>query len=537
MKCISRQQKREKCALLLLLALLLKSVQSSLQSQNCSLHLSSENCSSLQIAREETNASFVDSKTATNYQDSSAANLTQSLNIFESLVQILSQLREESEELRSKATRLDDTRELHQNPNTNSSQANSGNDSRHQSDAQTGAHSTLDLQLLERSVDKLFAALDKFESLQSGWRASEDRIPLKQRRKPVDFRVSGKESESRNSAVLARELQPPNVPFNGPQTALGDAERGSVYFYKALSQFARPESLEQRDCRALDSVLRPATPLPLHGSALDSLPTSNYLSVEARLNDIQQPVAAPRMLDVDAFAKKISATQIAHPDERQTRKAKLRKQLPKYEQLPSYDAQQVLATRKQKSSKQRTSSKNRQAAASFVAPRQLRLVPDSASRQALNSQSKVRTLSQPKQQEVYEVAIPQQISDQSAPRLLDAATVARELQSQPQTIQLAAVPSIGFNGNAFGFGSGGNLGFDTYFGRQFVDRRQDLAPFLWALVVVLTVPMIAGALFVPLFLKTVSVIIRILQSFGLIVPVTSLLTSQVGATHPASNKP
>lgn len=156
---------------------------------------------------------------------------------------------------------------------------------------------------------------------------------------------------------------------------------------------------------------------------------------------------------------------------------------------------------------------------------------------SLSSQLSTIRLQQvhPKEQSVFTLTrSPAQASTSSSNNAAD-------LQHQPQTLQIAAVPSIGFNNNPqqlllnnAPFGIGGPNGFLDQFGRQvFVigspERRQtDWTIMLWLLVAAITLPVIAGAFFVPVFLKTVAFIIQTLQAVGLIVPITSMVASQLG---------
>lgn len=128
----------------------------------------------------------------------------------------------------------------------------------------------------------------------------------------------------------------------------------------------------------------------------------------------------------------------------------------------------------------------------------------------------------------------------------------QDLQNQPQTIQITAVPNgrlatnplvrlnalnqlnaLGFNngllpGNVFAGGSGG-LGLDAL-GRQIVmvnaERRQiDWSFWIWPLIALISLPLVLGALFVPIFLKSIVILIQVLQSLGLLLPFS--LTQQL----------
>lgn len=126
----------------------------------------------------------------------------------------------------------------------------------------------------------------------------------------------------------------------------------------------------------------------------------------------------------------------------------------------------------------------------------------------------------------------------------------RDLLNQPQTIQITAVPNnglvngltnqlirinaLGPNNNllANGFNNMWNNGYMDPFGRQMMmvnaERRQiDWSFWIWPLIAVVTLPIILGALFVPVFLKTIVVLIQILQSLGLLLPIASALSQQL----------
>lgn len=128
----------------------------------------------------------------------------------------------------------------------------------------------------------------------------------------------------------------------------------------------------------------------------------------------------------------------------------------------------------------------------------------------------------------------------------------KDLVHQPQTIQITAVPNAfpvlnGIRVNGYGinnglvgngllgnglFGANGVNGFLDPFGRQVVmvnaERRQiDWSFWIWPLLVVITLPLVLGALFVPVFLKTIIILIQVLQSLGLLLPITNALTNQI----------
>lgn len=122
----------------------------------------------------------------------------------------------------------------------------------------------------------------------------------------------------------------------------------------------------------------------------------------------------------------------------------------------------------------------------------------------------------------------------------------RDLVNQPQTIQITAVPNVGMqnqplvrvNGAALPFnnvlnnGMYGMNGFLDPFGRQVVmvnaERRQvDWSFWFWPILLAVTLPVVLGALFVPVFLKTIVMLIQVLQSLGLLLPLTNALTNQI----------
>lgn len=119
----------------------------------------------------------------------------------------------------------------------------------------------------------------------------------------------------------------------------------------------------------------------------------------------------------------------------------------------------------------------------------------------------------------------------------------RDLVNQPQTIQITAVPNVGVNqplvrvngqplfNNLLNNGLYGN-GFLDPFGRQVVmvnaERRQiDWSYWFWPILLAVTLPLVLGALFVPVFLKTIVMLIQVLQSLGLLLPLTNALTQQI----------
>lgn len=118
----------------------------------------------------------------------------------------------------------------------------------------------------------------------------------------------------------------------------------------------------------------------------------------------------------------------------------------------------------------------------------------------------------------------------------------RDLVNQPQTIQITAVPNIQnqplvrVNGAPLAFNNLANNGLyggylDPY-GRQVVmlnaERRQvDWSFWFWPILLAVSLPVVLGALFVPVFLKTIVMLIQVLQSLGLLLPLTNALTSQI----------
>lgn len=117
-----------------------------------------------------------------------------------------------------------------------------------------------------------------------------------------------------------------------------------------------------------------------------------------------------------------------------------------------------------------------------------------------------------------------------------------DLQNQPQTIQVTALPYGGLNQlvrfnapwttNTLN-GLGPNYGFSTdAFGRPVLmlnaERRQvDWPAWFYPMILIVTLPLILGALFVPLFLKTIIVLLQMLQSLGLLLPMTNAMSQQL----------
>lgn len=136
--------------------------------------------------------------------------------------------------------------------------------------------------------------------------------------------------------------------------------------------------------------------------------------------------------------------------------------------------------------------------------------------------------------------------------MYSAATMSRDLVNQPGTIQITTVPNgYGYGGQPIirvngatatggggwfgGYGGGGgggfgNGGFMDPFGRQILmvnaERRQiDWSFWIWPLIALVTLPLVLGALFVPLFLKTIIILIQLLQSLGLLLPIANAMGS------------
>lgn len=127
----------------------------------------------------------------------------------------------------------------------------------------------------------------------------------------------------------------------------------------------------------------------------------------------------------------------------------------------------------------------------------------------------------------------------------------RDLLNQPQTLQITAVPSLGYNGAGAlvrlgpgavapvnGLYGGNGLPWNNYqdpFGRQMMmvnaDRRElDWNFWIWPLLALVTLPLILSALFVPVFLKTIVILIQVLQSLGLLLPITNALGNQMSGS-------
>lgn len=142
---------------------------------------------------------------------------------------------------------------------------------------------------------------------------------------------------------------------------------------------------------------------------------------------------------------------------------------------------------------------------------------------------------------------PQQFVNQQQQQQAQSSQTQRDLVNQPQTIQITAVPTgLGLNNNPLirinGIPQVGqfqnglwNNGLLDPFGRQVLmvnaERRQiDWSVWIWPMLALVTLPLVLGALFVPVFLKTIVVLIQILQSLGLLLPMANALGQQVVQT-------
>lgn len=123
-----------------------------------------------------------------------------------------------------------------------------------------------------------------------------------------------------------------------------------------------------------------------------------------------------------------------------------------------------------------------------------------------------------------------------------------EYQQAPQTIQITAVPNglggfnglNGVNGWAGGLGGWNGWGNNPWNGRQvLLVNRQPQANSEWRqwalpIAIILALPLILGALFVPVFLKSVMFLIQILQMLGLLMPPGQLAGHLAASAHNAS---
>lgn len=122
------------------------------------------------------------------------------------------------------------------------------------------------------------------------------------------------------------------------------------------------------------------------------------------------------------------------------------------------------------------------------------------------------------------------------PMWSDTQNQQEDYQQSPQTIQITAVPNgVGLNnGWGNGFGNGWN-GWGPWNGRQvlLVNRQPQSEWRQWVLPVaaILALPLILGALFVPVFLKSVMFLIQILQMLGLLLPPSQLAGHLSSSAH------
>lgn len=135
----------------------------------------------------------------------------------------------------------------------------------------------------------------------------------------------------------------------------------------------------------------------------------------------------------------------------------------------------------------------------------------------------------------------------------DSQTQEDDYQQAPQTIQITAVPN-GLVGNGFGALNGWNgvngvNGWNgwggPWNGRQvlLVNRQPQVGSGSgsewrqWALpiAIILALPLVLGALFVPVFLKSVMFLIQILQMLGLLMPPHQLAGHLSSASHGSSS--
>lgn len=133
----------------------------------------------------------------------------------------------------------------------------------------------------------------------------------------------------------------------------------------------------------------------------------------------------------------------------------------------------------------------------------------------------------------------------SEPMWSDTQNQEDEYQQAPQTIQITAVPNGGFVGNGL-VGNGWNgwngwNGVGPWNGRQvlLVNRQPQVGAewrqWILPVAAVLSLPLILGALFVPVFLKSVMFLIQILQMLGLLMPPASLANHLASSSHSSSS--
>ena len=130
----------------------------------------------------------------------------------------------------------------------------------------------------------------------------------------------------------------------------------------------------------------------------------------------------------------------------------------------------------------------------------------------------------------------------SDPMWSDTQNQEDDYQQSPQTIQITAVPN-GLVGNGWnnGFVNGWNgWGGGPWNGRQvlLVNRQPTVGNEWrsWALpiAIILALPLVLGALFVPVFLKSVMFLIQILQMLGLLMPPHQLAGHLTGSASHSS---
>ena len=139
----------------------------------------------------------------------------------------------------------------------------------------------------------------------------------------------------------------------------------------------------------------------------------------------------------------------------------------------------------------------------------------------------------------------------SDPIWSDTQNQEEDYQQSPQTIQITAVPN-GLVGNGLGGAwngwngawNGAWNGLGPWNGRQvlLVNRQPQVGSSgpewrQWALpvAVVLALPLVLGALFVPVFLKSVMFLIQILQMLGLLMPPHQLAGHLASSAHSSSS--
>lgn len=147
-----------------------------------------------------------------------------------------------------------------------------------------------------------------------------------------------------------------------------------------------------------------------------------------------------------------------------------------------------------------------------------------------------------------------QTTSTSDPMWSDTQNQEDDYQQSPQTIQITAVPNglAGFNGvgtglNGFnglaGWGGGWNglpwAGANPWGnGRVLLVNKQPTAgvgaewrSWMLPVAIILSLPLILGALFVPVFLKSVMFLIQILQMLGLLMPPSQIASHFVSGSH------